>query len=84
MAEILIDVRELAPPAPLEKILSALDTVGPGNHLKVLHRREPCMLYPMLERKGFAYRLLKRNEHLYEITIWRAGEEPQVKGESDS
>jgi uncharacterized protein (DUF2249 family) len=53
---ILLDVRGLLPPEPLERVLEALDQVTPHTHLRMLIDREPLPLYRILERNGYRYR----------------------------
>ena len=42
--ERVLDVSDLEPPEPLERILDALDQLGTGDWLHVRHRREPFPL----------------------------------------
>jgi len=65
-----IDVRDLAAPEPLQKILPAVDALGPGEFLHVLHRREPHCLYRLLEEIGVAHRHIASETQL-DIWIWR-------------
>jgi uncharacterized protein (DUF2249 family) len=71
MGERLLDVRELEPPEPLERVLELLDTLAVGDRLRMLHRRDPHLLYPILAREGFAHRTAATAEGDYEILIWR-------------
>ena len=50
--ELWLDVSELEPCEPLERTLAALAGLGSGDYLRVLHRREPRLLFPLLERQG--------------------------------
>lgn len=75
MREQLLDVRSLEPPEPLEHALQAATALEPGERLRMIHRREPCLLYPLLERQGFAHDTRAVAEDHYEILIWRK-EEP--------
>ena len=50
-----LDVRGLEPPYPLVHILEALDEVGEGGELVVLHERRPVFLYPQLDERGFVH-----------------------------
>ena len=50
-----LDVRGLEPPAPLERILAALDGLADGDRLEVILDREPYPLYRILVRDGYAY-----------------------------
>ena len=59
MREIVVDVRELPAPEPLEKILNTLPEIGEGSYMKVLHRMEPALLFPILKQNGFDFLLKK-------------------------
>lgn len=48
-----LDVSQLEPPEPLQQALAAIDTLATGVCLCLLHRREPLLLFPMLEQRGF-------------------------------
>jgi uncharacterized protein (DUF2249 family) len=67
--DILLDLRGLAPPEPLERVLDALDTLGPGDRLRMLIEREPLPLYRILLRNGYQYQTAMRGDTLFEITI---------------
>ena len=71
MGERLLDVRELEPPEPLERVLELLDTLAAGDALRMLHGRQPNLLYPILEREGFAHHTTTTAEGDFEILIWR-------------
>lgn len=47
-----LDVSELEPCEPLERTLAAITLLETGDYLRVLHRREPHLLYPLLEKAG--------------------------------
>lgn len=70
-----LDVSELAPPEPLVRILAAVDSLGPGQALRVRHRREPFPLYQALAESGFVHRTSRLGPDRYEILIWRADDE---------
>lgn len=65
-----LDVSGLEPPAPLERVLTELEDLAPGEYLRMLHRREPSLLYPILEQRGFAYRAGPGRTTAFEILIW--------------
>lgn len=69
--EIVLDVRGMEPPEPLERVLEAVDGFVPGDMLKLVIDCHPLPLFRILERNGFAYREAPGTEALYEITIWR-------------
>jgi uncharacterized protein (DUF2249 family) len=69
--ELALDVCGLEPPEPFERVLDALDHLGPGDQLKVVIDRRPVPLFRVLERNGFVYREAPGTDALLEITIWR-------------
>jgi uncharacterized protein (DUF2249 family) len=66
-----IDNRGLEPPEPLVRILSALPGLDEGGELVALMDREPLLLYPELERRGFAWTFEEAPEW-FVLTIRRA------------
>jgi len=71
--ELVLDVRGMEPPEPLERVLETVDRFVPGDRLKLIIDCRPVPLFRMLERNGFAYREEPGAESLYEITIWQKG-----------
>lgn len=69
--ERILDALWLEPPEPLELTLAAIETLLPGERLRLLIHREPKMLYPILQEWGFAYQRIARENGSYEILIWR-------------
>ncbi len=65
------DVRELEPPGPMIKILEILSDFDDNTVLLVHHHREPMMLYPKLEERGFGAVANKINDNYYKILIKR-------------
>ena len=53
----LLDLRHLPPPAPMQRILDALDGLPRGACLHALTPHRPGPLLPILEQQGFAWRL---------------------------
>lgn len=68
-----LDVSNLEPPEPLERILDALMELRPGDHLAVRHRRLSHPLFDMLRRMGHRYET-SGEEGRYRILIWPSGE----------
>ena len=64
-----IDVRELPPPEPMMKILETLSKVDEKTVLVVHHHREPLMLYPKLEERGYKAICSKINENYFKVVI---------------
>ena len=69
-AECFLDVSDLEPPEPLVRALAEIDTLNQGQYLHMRHRREPCLLYPNLEKRGFAH-LTCAGEDGFDVFIWR-------------
>ncbi len=70
-AEILLDVSDLEPPEPLTQTLEAAENLAPGQYLRMLHRRDPCMLYGNLDDNGFKYIQRQGTTTAVELFIWR-------------
>jgi len=70
-----LDVSELAAPEPMECILVELESLAPGEYLRVLHRREPWPLFPILEERGFGHELRPCQPPGFAILIWRAADQ---------
>lgn len=72
--EVLLDLSELEPPAPLQQAIIALDSLTQGNYLRVLLKRDPVYLYPILLLQGFEHE--KRvTKAMFEILIWHKGDD---------
>lgn len=70
-----LDVSDLEPPEPLERAVKALDELGKGEYLRMIHRREPCLLYPMLPARGLTQRTHQREDGMVEVLIWHDADE---------
>jgi uncharacterized protein (DUF2249 family) len=68
-----IDVRGLEPPRPMVSVLEALETLGRGERLEVLHDRRPMFLYPQLDERGFVHETEDVAPGMVRIRIWRGG-----------
>jgi len=66
-----IDVRGLEPPQPLEMVLEEAARLEPGQRLHVIHFREPCLLYPLLAKRGFSHSVAATGEERFEFLVWR-------------
>lgn len=69
--EKLIDARDLAPPEPLELVLSALDELKPGERLRLLIHTRPLPLYGILDRNGYAHSTEYLPDGTVEVLIWQ-------------
>jgi len=70
--EHLLDVSMLEPCEPLERSLDAIKMLNAGDYLRLIHRRDPQMLYPLLEKSGFCWHCKAVDQNDYQIFIWRA------------
>ena len=68
--EVLLDVSELEPPEPLTLTLEAAEQLQPGQYLRMLHRRDPCMLFGNLDDNHFRYFQRKGTITAVEVFIW--------------
>lgn len=66
-----LDVSMLEPCEPMEQTLAAIERLTEGDYLKVIHRREPHLIYPMLEQAGFAWRTEPGGPSEFQVFIWR-------------
>jgi len=64
-----IDVRGLEPPEPMIKVLETISNLNNNTALLVHHHREPMMLYPKLEERGFQHFCTKINDEYFKIVI---------------
>ncbi|MEO8506036.1 MAG: DUF2249 domain-containing protein [Betaproteobacteria bacterium] len=69
--EHVLDVRSMEPPEPFERVMEALDRLGPEDRLMVVIDRRPVPLFRVLERNGFAYSEAPGKDAVFEIAIWR-------------
>lgn len=69
--EIVLDVRGLEPPEPLVRVMDALESLPPGDRLRMVHNREPFPLYGILQEDGYQYRTETFADGRFEIVIWR-------------
>ena len=70
-----LDVRELVPPEPMMKILENIFRVDEKTVMVVHHHREPVMLYPKLEERGYSAIINKINENYYKVVITKKRKE---------
>lgn len=66
-----LDNRGLQPPEPMVRILGALANLDADGELVALMDREPLLLYPELERRGFSW-VFDKGEDGYRLRIRRA------------
>jgi hypothetical protein len=74
MAEIILDVHQLQPPAPMDLALDALEKLQPGDHIKMIHRMQPFPLYKILDENGFRHRVVAGTLSAFDIYIWKGSD----------
>jgi len=68
--ELVLDVRGMSPPEPIERVLDAIDDFVAGDRLKLIIDCHPVPLFRILESNGFAFQEMPGAESVYEIAIW--------------
>jgi len=76
----LLDVSDLPPPEPLERVLDALADLPEGDALKVRLPMEPVLLYPMLRSMGMNWERTAHQDSVVELLIW----EPAMPGDQSA
>lgn len=66
-----IDARYLEPPEPFVLAMAAIDSLAPGEKLRLLLFREPFPLYKILDEHGFARQTEFKPDGTCEILIWK-------------
>lgn len=59
---IILNVRGLEPPQPMELVLTTLEELKDGQELIVEHERVPVFLLPRLEERGYSYEIVEKEE----------------------
>jgi len=68
---ILLDVRELDHPLPLEMTIDAFKKLSTSDVLRLIHRREPVPLFEILTKNGGFYLSQEISDGVWHITITR-------------
>lgn len=68
-AEHWLDARNLEPPEPLFQALDRLETMQPGDTLRLLIHREPMMLYPQLQEMKIPWNVVEHGHPDWVILI---------------
>ena len=67
---VVLDVRGMQPPEPLERVIEAIGDFVPGDTLKLVIDCEPKPLFRVLQANNYLWRVEPGDESNYEITIW--------------
>jgi len=70
-----LDVNLLDPPEPMERILSAMESIAQGCYLRVWIHREPFPLYDILRREGFSHTAQPGQHSAFELFIWHVSDD---------
>ncbi len=70
-----LDVNQLEPPEPMERILSAIDALAQGFYLRIWIHREPFPLYDILGREDFSHTIRPGQHSAFELFIWHSQDE---------
>jgi hypothetical protein len=66
----LLDVSDLPPPQPIERVLDALADLPAGDSLLVRLPMEPIPLYPLLRGMGLSWSRCASQRESVELLIW--------------
>lgn len=67
-----LDLRGMAPPEPMMRIMAELTTLGAGEALEAVLPHEPVPLYAMLERGGWAHEVVSHEAGACVVRVRRA------------
>lgn len=67
--KVILNVRGLEPPQPMELVLTTLEELNDEQELIVEHERTPVFLLPRLKERGFRYEIQERGHGEVIITI---------------
>lgn len=70
VADLIVDVRGLDPPEPMERVLGALAELQREQRLLFRIHREPFPLYRILRNNGYQWQTRVLDDGTFEITIW--------------
>lgn len=74
--EVVLDVRDLEPPEPFVIAMDAINTLGDGQFIHMIHRRRPNMLYPELEPRGLESWTGEESSGLVHVLVWASADIP--------
>jgi uncharacterized protein (DUF2249 family) len=69
---VVLDVRGLEPPEPMERTLAALSALPRGSTLVQINVRVPKFLLPLLDERGFTYEIREQDEDVVRLFIRHA------------
>lgn len=78
-AEIVLDVRGLEPPEPMQRTLEALTELPDGAVLVQVNVRVPHFLLPILTERGFVYEIYEPTPERVVVRIWRTSSEAATR-----
>ncbi len=69
LPEVLLDLRGMHPPEPMERVLDALADLRTGQRIRMLIDREPHPLLLILEKNAYLYSCTELEPFLYQVLI---------------
>lgn len=69
LPEIFLDLRDLLPPEPMERVLDALTMLQAGQRIRLLIGREPHPLYRFLDQNDYQFGTTQPAPDLYQVII---------------
>ncbi len=79
-----LDVSTLEAPEPLERILSSVDALGRGESLHVYHRRDPLLLFPLLQDRDCRWLSGRDDDDMVHVFIWRDGDDGAARAAAEA
>jgi uncharacterized protein (DUF2249 family) len=72
--EQVLDTRHMSMPEPLLAVLAALDVLPAGVTLRLITERDPLLLYPLLDVRGFRWTRLGGDAGGWQVLIRHTGD----------
>lgn len=72
-AEVVLDARRLPMAGRANRTLARMEGVNPGSRLRHVDEIIPWSLFPMLETRGYGYRIVSREAGDVQVLIWQLG-----------
>lgn len=67
-----LDLRGMAPPEPMMRIMAELSTLAEGEALEAVLPHEPVPLYAMLDEQGWAHEVVSKGPGACVVRVRRA------------
>lgn len=70
----IVDGRDLPAPQPMARVMALLPHLAKEQVIILIHRKEPCGLFPPLIQAGFKVHLWQQSEEKFYVFVWHASE----------